>query len=331
MPEMRAVTLSAPGEPGSFEVSSLPIPEPAPDEIRIKIVLAGVSEDDCLSRAGRDRLNNVGFPVILGREVVGVVDAVGSEVTEFERGARVMACVPGGGYAEFVVVEQSRAALLARGVEFGRAIAYGNDLWSAYLLYRKLAPIDAGSTLLIHSANGNIGSFLVQLGKADGCGVIALVGDEVGGEYCRALGADHVIERTTDENFSTAVHSATGGDGVDVVFNDRAGSTLAEDLKVLKFRGLWIVHQAADGLDDLGLVDVQKLTVQNPSMIPALPEAFIGRSEFREALQFQVSAAESGMFERAIHMFALDDVGRAHSELERGRLKGKFVLAVGAD
>ena len=199
---MRAIQLDEWGPATNMQLRQVPVPEPTPDQLRIKVHTAGIIFADLMLREQRYVIN-VPLPHCPGREVAGVVDKVGSAVSDFEVGDRVMATMIGGAYAEYAVVAAGRGLPDGRRVattfklpdraSFESSLVYLTGLRTAYLACRVVHTPRPEETVLLHAASGCVGSHLMRLAKKNGNTVIALVSRDEKVPRCRELGADHVI------------------------------------------------------------------------------------------------------------------------------------------
>src|SRR3990172_2399475 len=200
---MRAVTFSRFGGPEVLEVSNLTEREPRPGEVRIRVAAATVNPTDIGFRSGRQSALLTGLqpPYIPGMELAGVVDAVGSGITDWKPGERVMAVgVPsrpeGGAMAESVVVPAASVARVPEGTSLEAAATLPMNGLTVRLALDLLA-LKAGATLAVTGAAGAVGGYAVQLGVADGLHVIAVAApkDEA---LLKKLGAETVVPRGDD-------------------------------------------------------------------------------------------------------------------------------------
>lgn len=152
---MKAVRMHAPGGTDVMQYEDVPMPEPAPDQVRIKVAAAGVNFIDTYHRSG---LYRVPLPFTLGVEVAGTVDAVGSAVQDVAVGEQVVSGFQPGGYAEYMVVAADQVVPVPAGVDLQLAAAAMLQGMTAHYLTHSTFPLQAGHTALIHAAAGGHGA-----------------------------------------------------------------------------------------------------------------------------------------------------------------------------
>jgi NADPH2:quinone reductase len=217
---MRVITLPEFGS--ALELADIDTPQPNADEVRVRVHAAAVNGFDLAVAAGslRDLLEHR-FPVVLGRDFAGIVDAVGEDVTGYTVGDRVFgvvtkAHVGDGSFGEFVVVPAATGlALLPAQIDFARGAALGLAGTAATAAIAA-AELTENSTVLIVGATGGVGNQAVQLAAATGATVIATARTALGIAQVRLLGATEVVDHT--QNLSATVLAAHP-DGVDVVLH----------------------------------------------------------------------------------------------------------------
>ncbi|SDE52544.1 NADPH:quinone oxidoreductase family protein [Rhodococcus tukisamuensis] len=188
------------------------------------------------------------LPFTPGVELCGEVVALGEGVTRFAVGDRVVgtANLPGGSFAELAVMDEVNTFPAPATLDDAEASALTIGYQTGWFALHRRTQLLPGETLLVHAAAGGVGSAAVQLGKAAGARVIGVVGGPAKAEYCRALGADLVIDRHT-EDFVPIVKEFTGGRGADVVFDPVGGDAYAKSTKCIAFEGRILVIGFAGG------------------------------------------------------------------------------------
>ena len=189
---MRSVVAAGSGGPEVLRVVERPVPRPGPGEILVRVAAAGVNRPDVAQREGRYP-PPPGAPEILGLEIAGEVAATGEGADRFALGSRVMALVPGGGYADYAVVHESNALPIPDGLSLEEAGAIPETYFTVWTNVFERGGLTAGETLLVHGGTSGIGTTAIQLAKAFGATVIATAGsaDEMRGLHrarCRPCG-----------------------------------------------------------------------------------------------------------------------------------------------
>ena len=183
---MRAVQITEFGGPEVLQVADLPVPEPGPGELLIRVARAGLNFGDTHQRRNQYIAKHE-LPVVLGGEVAGVVERA---VGDFAKGERVIALLRTGGYAEYAVAPAARTFRIPDGVSDDDALALLIQGLTAWHLWRTSAHLAEGESVVVHSAAGGVGSLLTQLAKPMGAGrVIATAGSEARRGEALELGA----------------------------------------------------------------------------------------------------------------------------------------------
>jgi len=323
---MRAVTAPTPGGVDALQVVDRPVPEPAPGEVLVRVTAAGVNRADLLQRQGfydppPDATD------VLGLEVSGDIVSVGSGVTDLQPGEHVCALLSGGGYAEYVAVPAGQVAIAPGGVSLtdaGGLMEVAATVWSNVFMMGKL---QHGETLLVHGGGSGIGTMAIQLGKAFGARVVATVGSAEKAEFCRALGADVVINYKEQE-FAAVMKDADLR--ADVILDIIGAKYLAANVSVLNTAGRLVIIGMQGGVKaelNLGALLTKRAAVMATSL-RARPSA--EKSAIVSAMVAQVwPLLADGTVRPITHAtYPLEDVRAAHQELEDSTHTGKVLLTL---
>src|SRR5437773_3192696 len=232
-PTMKAVVIHEYGGAEVLKYEDVPQPEPKQDQLRIRVIAAGVNPVDGMIRSGMlDKEGRRTFPIILGGDISGVVEKVGSEITRFKPGDPVFAYVSldnSGGYAQYALVTEREAAPKPRSLIYVEAAAVPIVALTAWQALIDTAKPKAGQTVLIHGGSGGVGSFAIQIAKAHGAKVIATA-STANQDLLKQLGADVAIDYTKTK-FEDVARD------VDVVLDSVGKDTLARSYGVVKKGG----------------------------------------------------------------------------------------------
>jgi NADPH2:quinone reductase len=245
---MKAWRVNELGEPRDVlkleEVADL---APGPGQLMVRVLAAPANFPDVLLCRGEYQIKPP-LPFTPGVELCGEVVAVGEGASRFAVGDRVIGnpSLPGGGFAELAVMEESNTFPAPASLDDAEASALSIGYQTGWFALHRRTQLLPGETLLVHAAAGGVGSAAVQLGKAAGARVIGVVGGPDKAEYCRRLGADLVIDRHT-EDIVASVKDFTGGRGADVVFDPVGGDAYTKSTKCIAFEGRIIVIGFAGG------------------------------------------------------------------------------------
>jgi NADPH:quinone reductase-like Zn-dependent oxidoreductase len=230
---MKAARVLRFGPPSVITNDDVPRPEPAAGQLLVRVKAAGVGNWDALIRAGKVKLQPL--PLILGSELSGIVEAIGTDVSGFEPGDEVYGATNAqfsGAYAEYAVPWAGMMARKPRTLGFVEAASAPVVTVTAWQMLFDHARATAGQTVLIHGAAGNVGAYAVQLAKQVGLRVVATAAS-ADLEYVRGLGAERVVDYKK-ERFEESVT------GVDVVLDTVGGDTQLRSLRVLKPGGILV-------------------------------------------------------------------------------------------
>jgi len=321
---MRAVVATQAGGPEMIEVALRPIPQPGAGEVLIRHAAIGVNFIDTYHRSG---LYPVTYPMVLGVEASGTVEAVGPGVTRFRPGDRVAyAPAPSGAYAEVCVRPADRVVAVPADIPFDLAAAALLKGMTAEFLLRRTFHVKQGDVVLIHAAAGGVGSILVQWAKALGAVVIATAGAQAKLEIARRLGADHLL-LTEQPDLAERVREITGGRGVPVVYDSVGRTTFDASLAALARRGLMVSFGNASGrpapVDPLRLSRGGSLFLTRPTLhdYVATPEEL----DASATAVFEVLGSGKVKIEIG-QRFPLAQARAAHEALEGRRTTGSTVL-----
>src|SRR5881396_2559769 len=168
-PTMKAIVIHEYGGPEVLKYEDVSRPEPKDDQILVRVIAAGVNPVDGMIRSGMFAKNgNRAFPIILGGDIAGVVEKVGSKITKFKAGDPVFAYVSldnSGGYAQYALVTEHEAAPKPKSLTYVEAAAVPVVAMTAWQALVDTAKVSAGQTVLIHGGSGGVGSFAIQIAK----------------------------------------------------------------------------------------------------------------------------------------------------------------------
>ncbi len=238
---MRAVVITEPGGPEVLQLQEVPDPLPAPSEVVLDVAAAAVNRADLLQRQG-SYPPPPGASEYLGMECSGTVVAIGDEVAGWVIGDEVCALLAGGGYAEKVAVPVGQLMSVPSGISLVDAAALPEvtcTVWSM-LFGAQAGRLMPGERLLVHGGSSGIGTMAIQLAKQRGAEVFTTAGTQRKLDFCRDLGADHLINYR-EQTFEDRIAEITDGAGVDVVLDNMGASYLPRNITALAIGGRLIV------------------------------------------------------------------------------------------
>lgn len=345
---MKAVLLNGHGGPEKLEYrEDVPVPEPGPSEVLIKVGAAGVNNTDIWTREGaygsEDDPESTGgwrrepmeFPRIQGLDIVGRIEKIGQSVPESRVGERVMvdfvlysgegeeglveADIIGserdGGFAEYVVVPYENAHHINSSLTDKQLATFPTAYVTALRMLNRVR-LKEGETVLVTGASGGVGSALLQLAKVRGARVIALVG--AGKEdRARSLGAEATVTRGVSDLIGS-VSEAAKGSTIDVVADVVAGEIFSDLLNILRPLGRYVTAGAIAG--PVVRLDLRTLYLKHLELIGSTVGT---REEFAEL----VSLLEEDKLEPLLAgTYPLSEIKRAQEDFKKKDFFGKLVL-----
>ncbi|SDL10708.1 NADPH2:quinone reductase [Nocardioides sp. YR527] len=245
---MKAWRINELGEPKDvMRLEEVPDPTPGKNQLVVKVLASPANFPDVLMARGLYQVKPE-LPFTAGVELCGEVVALGEGVDAFQVGERVIggAALPYGGFGELALMEAATTFPAPEALTDAEASSLYIGYQTGWFALHRRAHIQPGETLLVHAAAGGVGSAAIQLGKAAGATVIGVVGGPDKAEVARQLGADHVIDRHT-EDFVKVVKEITGGKGADVIYDPVGGDTYDRSTKCIAFEGRILIIGFAGG------------------------------------------------------------------------------------
>ncbi len=321
------------GAPDVLGLEKFTLPEPAPDEVRVKVLAAGVGYSDIMAQRGGYPLAPA-LPFTPGYDFTGVVEKVGARVQGIEPGQRVAALNPRFGcYAQYVCVPACLLVPFPATLDPAEVCSLVLNYLTAHCILHRKARLQTGQTVLVHSAAGGVGSALVQL-----CGLagVNVLGTASAGKHAllRELGAIPIDYKTQD--FVTVVR-AQFPDGVDAAFDPIGGAHLRRSYKTVRKGGKVVCYGFAG--DQYGGLLPMVLGVLQMGYLNLLPDgkrvslcALPGEVKkhnhwYRQTLAHLIALLEQEKIKPVIGArVPLADASRAHDLIERAAVTGKVIL-----
>ncbi|HTZ00626.1 MAG TPA: quinone oxidoreductase [Rhodocyclaceae bacterium] len=319
-----AIRIHETGGPEVLRWEEVAVPPPAAGEAMVRHEAVGLNFVDIYHRSG---LYPLALPSGLGMEGAGVVEAVGSGVTEFKAGDRVAyAGGPPGSYAEKRNIPADRLVKLPDGIDFRQAAAMMLQGMTAQYLLRRTYRVQPGDPVLIHAAAGGVGLIACQWAKALGATVIGTVGSDAKAALAKAHGCDHPIVYTR-ENFTERVKAITQGEGVAVVYDGIGKDTFVGSLDCLRPLGMMVTYGNASGpVPPLDLLELSKrgsLFITRPSLFNYTAK----RADLVRSAGELFTAVGSGQVKIEVKQtYPLREAAQAQTDLAARKTTGSTVL-----
>lgn len=325
---MAAVGFDAPGGPEVLRIETVPVPQPGPGEVLVKVAYAGVNRPDVIQRQGFYPPPPGASP-IPGLEIAGTVKALGDGVEAPILGQNVCALVSGGGYAEYCLARAAHCLPVPASLPLDMAAALPETLFTVWHNVFERGFAREGETILVHGGTSGIGVMAILLAKLFGLTVIVTCGSEEKCEAARKIGADHAIDYKA-QDFVEAVQAITGGRGVELVLDMVAGDYVARNLKCLADDGRHVTIAVQGGVRaELNMAEVMRrrlmLTGSTLRPRPDQFKALLADEIHRNVWPMVSDGSLRPVMDRT---FPLAEAAAAHARMEAGTHVGKIVLKV---
>ena len=305
---MKGIALAGHGGPEVLQWrEDLPDPVAGPGEVVVRVAACGINHLDLRLRAGMKGVT-LSFPHVLGSDVCGTVEGTGERVMVFPILSRW------GGYAEKVAVPRADCLPWPEGLAPPLAASFPLVFTTAHAMLHARGQVKAGETVLVLAASSGVGTAAVQIAKAAGAKVTAVVGNEDKAFRVKALGADSVIVRTKED------FVAASGKDMDLVIDPVGGEVLAQALGTLRPGGRLVTCAVTAG--PTATLDLRPFFMKRLSILGS----YLGsRSDLEAALALLAAGRVKPVVDT---VFPLREAAEAHRVLERGLHFGKLVLLV---
>ena len=261
---MKALRIHEHGGPEVMRIEEIPVPEPGPGEVRVKMEACGLNYSDIMAREGR-YLRKTHLPHILGHEFCGVIDKPGADTDEWSAGQRVIGTtLSGGALAEYVIAPAGRLSLCPVGLTPPEGAALLVQGLTAVMMIDNAARVRPGETVLVHAAAGGVGSLAVQIARVRGARVIGTSSSEAKCRAIEELGA--VPIDYTHSGWVEEVLDLTDGRGAEVILESVGGDVLLRSYReALADFGRLVVYGVAGG--EVVKFDNYEILASNKSLI----------------------------------------------------------------
>jgi NADPH2:quinone reductase len=327
--DMTVIEIAQPGGPEQLKVAVRPVPQPGEGEVLVRVVAAGVNRPDIMQRQGRYP-PPPGASDLPGLEISGEVVALGPNAPGVSIGERVVALLPGGGYAGYAVAAAPLCLPVPSGVSMVEAAAIPETYFTVWTNLFERGGCKAGDTVLVHGGTSGIGTTAIQLATAWGARVFATAGSEIKARACEKIGAVRGIDYRT-EDFVEVVRQETAGKGVDLILDIVAGSYVPRNLEAAAVEGRIVVISLLGGARaevNFGMVLSKRLTITGSTLrIRSVAQKAMVAAAVRKNIWPLLAA---GRARPIIHAtFPLAEASAAHALMETSNHIGKIVLTVG--
>lgn len=326
---MKAILVESPGGVEKLKLGDFPTPEPKPDDLLVRVRATALNRADILQRQGKYPPPPGASP-LLGLEMAGEVEVVGSQCRGWKKGDRVMALLAGGGYAQYAAVPCGMAMRIPSNLSFEEAAAIPEAFLTAFQVLVWIGRLQEGDYALIHAGASGVGSAAVQLVKDAGGFAVVTAGSAEKLSFCHQLGA--VAGFNYKEGpFASGVLEASKGHGADIIIDPVGASHWEQNLACLAVDGRWILIATMGGskIAEVNLIPFFRKRGQlTASTLRSRPPEYKIRLTQDFAKQVLPRFARGRIRAVVDKVFHWSEVREAHRYLEENRNMGKVVLRV---
>jgi putative PIG3 family NAD(P)H quinone oxidoreductase len=325
---MQAITFTTPGDPEVLHLATVPDPVPMAEQIVVRVRATALNRADTLQRRGLYP-PPPGESEILGLELAGEVESVGSAVRDIAPGDRVFGLVGGGGYAEKAVIDARMVMPIPPGWSFVQAAAVPEVFFTAQETLFTLGNLQKGEIVLIHAAASGVGTAGIQMAREIGARVLITAGSEEKIRRCIELGATTGCNYK-ERNFADWITEVTKGQGVDLIQDFIGAGYWNQNLQSLKTAGRLVLVGLMGGVKveaNLQLIMAKRLQIFG-SVLRSRPLA--DKIDITQRFRSRwLPLLASGRIQPIIdRTFPLAQAAEAHRYMEENRNFGKIILEV---
>lgn len=287
---VKAVVVEKFGPPKDLQVMDCPAPKPAAGQVLVEAHAFGLNFPDILVAAGKYQTLPA-LPFVPGKELAGVVTALGDGLTDLKIGDRVMGQLESGAFAELVAVNAAHCFKIPSALPMAKAAAMGLTYQTAWFGLLDRGRLQPGETVLVTGAGGGVGTAAIQIAKARGAKVLAGIGSMDKADFVKSIGADVVIDMSGPDlrdGVRKQVQAATDGHGADIVIESVGGTVFEASLRALAWAGRLVVVGFAGG--DIGSVKANYLLVKHITV------SGLHWSDYRDRTPQMMRNAQNEMF-----------------------------------
>lgn len=321
---MKTIVITEAGRPEVMQLQERPRPEPAKDEVLIKVKAAGVNHADLLQRQGK--YGEPGKLIITpGMEVAGIVAKCGGHVQRWKEGDRVCALMREGGYAEYAVVDARHCLPVPAGFTFEQAASLPETVLTVWYNVFQLARLKEAENFLVHGGSSGIGITAIQLANAFGAQVFATAGTAEKCHYCEELGARKCVNYK-EEDFVEALKD----EGIDVVLDMVGGEYTERNMRLMNDDGrLVFIASLGGSKSSFNVLELMKKRITiTGSMLSPRDKAFKAKL-IADAEKYVWPLFDEAKFKTVIHkVFPLEEAPAAHRLMQTSQHIGKIILKV---
>lgn len=328
----KRIVIHKSGGTDALKLIEEPLPMPKAAEVRVRVRASGVAFGDVLLRKGATP--GTSYPITPGYDIVGEVDAVGTDVTRFKIGDFVAGLPVTGGYTTYLCLPETELVPVPANLPPAEVVSVLLNYTTAYRLLTKAAHLKAGSSVLIHGAAGGVGTAVLQLGKALGIRVYGTVSTQKMA-FVEQQGGIPIDYTRTD--FVAQIRHLTGN-GVDAVLDPIGGANLSRSYDALNDRGTLVLFGVSSSLEGSGNSTLKtiktllrwlflKLRVNNRRVVTSFISPTNKGAGIYDDMAMLIQWLDEGKIKPVVaNVFPLSEAATAQAMLEQEKPVGKLVL-----
>nr|XP_022323045.1 quinone oxidoreductase-like isoform X2 [Crassostrea virginica] len=322
---MKAIRVTEFGGPQVLKLeTNVPIPEPAQDEVLIKVEAAGINPVDTYIRSGTYAVKPT-LPYTPGKDVAGVVEDVGAKVQHLKKGDRVYSmATTSGGYAEYCTAASSGTKILHSNLSFQEGAGIGIPYYTAYRALVIIGGARPGQTVLVHGASGAVGLACVQIARSRGLRVLGTAGSQAGIELISRNGCDVAFSHR-EEGYTDKIMEATASTGPDIIIEMLANVNLEKDLSMITKKGRIVV------VGNRGSVEITpRLAMQKECIVTGMVLFNASQDELNEIDAAVSAGMRDGWVKPHIgKMYTLEQAPVAHDDVINNKgAQGRLIFKI---
>lgn len=337
---MKAIYLIRKGTAGkAFEFREVPKPEPADDEVVIKVEYSGLNFADTLARKGLYK-DAPPIPCVLGYDVSGTIESAGKSINNFKPGDRVASFTRFGGYAQYVAAKGIGVVKIPDNLDGASATALTTQFVTAYYCSAEITNLHEGDNVLIHAAAGGVGTALTQYALYKKCVVFATAGSQEKIAMLKNRGVQFPINYR-NENYLDIIKQQIKNKGIDVIFDSIGGKYVKDGIKLLGSGGRIVCFGAAEMSNHTNPLYQLKTGLAfgfyHPAQFIIPSKSLIGVNMLRIAddkplllkrcLDDVIDLYKKGIFKPLVgKTFPASEIAKAHEHIEQRESVGKVTI-----
>lgn len=319
---MKTVVIAEFGAASQLKITNRPTPPIKSNEVLIKVAAAGLNRADIAQRKGHYPAPKGTVQDVLGLEVSGIIEKVGNEVDLWKVGDKVCALLPGGGYAEYVNIDQGSCLPIPKGFSLTEAASIPETLLTVWQNIFKIGRLQSGEQVLIYGGSGGIGSMAIQLVNLFGAHALSVASTPEKIAYCKKLGAQKVVNYKTED-----LVKVFGSNSIDLILDSVGGPYLDVNLELLQTEGRLVYINAMGGNTELNIFKMMQKRIHLTGSTLRSRAFNYKRTLIQDAVEHAYPMIESDLFQKNIrHIFPVDEVVKAHQLMESRDFMGKILL-----